>query len=458
MPEPLWRETTSSAMNWNGGRSTRWPPLTSRTVRALPVTASTARGRRAPGLGRCGSPWPERQVTLTPSAHGGVGLVFFGGLLIVENCTQLKSLVTATSNCPGLRYPTAYRPAGPPVTWTGAVARCGLNTARNAAAAASVPAGSLHAHAGSLSITTPRRFLNAATTRCWASVSSCGFREDEQPVAGELALLQLVVVDDADRNTVLGQHLVGPDQRPQHLLPHRQVIGPAFVAAAFPEVDGGPAKRLRACEVGRHDLSEGKGLLQPLDRRLASVVLLLAKAAFPGVHVRDRAEGQEAGGESHGLVLVRDSRMPDMRRAALGAVAQHRPAQRLPHVPRRLLEDVVGVCLEDALVDPGMERLLVLVLRRVGDPRQPRRHPAVHQGGEVVDADHEDDVGVPSLYLVAPVGERRLDLARPEVQEFEIPRGGLFPLRGRGRRRLPVSARQASSSAERQHPSRGRCR
>ncbi len=94
-------------MNGKSGSSTRQPPLNSCTESDLLLTTSIACGRcgegLCPGLG-CG-PWPVGQVTCTPVASGGAGLMSSCsiGLNRVENWTQLKSLVTATSSRPGFR-------------------------------------------------------------------------------------------------------------------------------------------------------------------------------------------------------------------------------------------------------------------------------------------------------------------------------------------------------------------
>jgi hypothetical protein len=91
-------------MNWKGGKSMRYVLPVCCTVRVLRLTASIARSRCRPGagLGRPGRLVVWRQLTRTPSATGGVGLILsFGiGFSSAENCTQPKSLVTATSKWP----------------------------------------------------------------------------------------------------------------------------------------------------------------------------------------------------------------------------------------------------------------------------------------------------------------------------------------------------------------------
>src|SRR6266540_1130784 len=157
--------TTSSAMYWNGGRSTMYLPPAKRPGTTRLVTASTARGFVTGPAGP--------HATRTPRADSGLSLTGSPGFIGTVSCTQSNAFVTATTSRPGFRWATAYRPGGPPLTMTGAVRRCGASAARKAAAAAAVRDGSLHGHR-SLAIVAPPRLANASTCRRWPSVSSLG--------------------------------------------------------------------------------------------------------------------------------------------------------------------------------------------------------------------------------------------------------------------------------------------
>src|SRR6266545_641735 len=148
-----------------------------------------------------------------------------------------------------------------------------------------------------------------------------GVGQHEQVVPVELAPLELIVVHDPDRQTVLGEHLEGANQRPEHLLPGGAIVVRAGVAGALGEVDGGPAYGPGARQVRRRGVAERERRLEPFHRRLARLWGCVAEEATRvDVHVGDAAERHQTGGECLGVVDIRQTGSPDVRRPAASRV------------------------------------------------------------------------------------------------------------------------------------------
>ena len=74
-----------------------------------------------------------------------------------------------------------------------------------------------------------------AVIACCCRQSTRRDRAGQQPVARQLALFQLLVVDRTDRHPLFSEHLISADEGPQHLHPGGEVVVALLFRARSPK-------------------------------------------------------------------------------------------------------------------------------------------------------------------------------------------------------------------------------